>query len=388
MCAPPPSGSKYVTPHGTGDHSGSSWSNAYSLQEMRTNLASNTFYFLTDSTLLVEDKILISELNNIAFVGIGIKKTFLEGISGALSPDTSDWSIECFDLFNSDNITIKNMQIRRFRGYGIRVDAASSYFYGYKLYVDSCGWAAWGNSTEQEIAAPSGVKLLGDDATFRQSYIMQSGWDALQVAGYRILIDLTTIYAAGVDPAFDDPNLVEYQGDGIGAVVNQDSFYYVNINGTPELVYKSAQFTVTSCNINTDNVRKSGIEAGAKPPEKHSEKPLVQVYDSYIAGGKGIGITQDANPRIGHFYSTIINCTIADINPLRYPIRIEEWDGGSLGEISDNLCLCPSNYPNGLCPVGEYDTDHNNINYGLNKWKKGDTFFDWCVDENLIYFED
>ncbi|MBK6914491.1 MAG: hypothetical protein IPH11_12900 [Ignavibacteriales bacterium] len=26
---PPPPIAKYVTPHGTGDHSGSSWSNAY-----------------------------------------------------------------------------------------------------------------------------------------------------------------------------------------------------------------------------------------------------------------------------------------------------------------------------------------------------------------------
>jgi len=140
--------------------------------------------------------------------------------------------------------------------------------------------------------------------------------------------------------------------------------------GTPELVYKSAQFTVTSCNINSDNIRKSGIEAGAKPPEKHSEKPLVQVYDSYIAGGKGIGITQDANPRIGHFYSTIINCTISDINSGRYPIRIEEWDGGTLGEISDNLCLCPANY-NLDCPVGECNTVSGSVKYGINEWKIG-----------------
>jgi len=124
---PPPPIAKYVTPHGTGDHSGSSWSNAYSLQDMIDGLASNTTYNFIDSTFVV-DSIFISNLSGLSFIGKGINKTILQGQSNPFDDDPFLWSIKGFDLENADNITIKDMQIRRFRGFGIRVDAASSNF--------------------------------------------------------------------------------------------------------------------------------------------------------------------------------------------------------------------------------------------------------------------
>lgn len=379
---PLPPNAKYVTPHGTGDHSGTSWSNAYSIQDLKHRLASNTSFYFTDSTFLV-DSIVVNNFTNISFIGKGKDKTILEGIDVGNVESIINWSIKCFDILNSSNTTIKDLQIRRFRRWGIRVGSTSNNFLGHNLYIDSCGWTAVsGDPPVQEIASPCGVKLIGDDGIFRKSYIMQSGWDGMQVAGYRVLIDTTTIYATGQD----EPDALQ-QGDGIGSLVNPDSFYYVHTNGDSVKVWKTAQFTVRKCNINTVVDRKSGIEAGEKPPEKHSEKPLVQIYDSIISGGKGVGITQDAHPRIGNFYSSIEKCTIQSLNPDRYTLRVESWDSGTSGWIRGNRFISPADYnPLLLCPVGEYDTDSIAVNYpsNTNRWFKGLEEFDFCVTHNLI----
>ena len=158
----------------------------------------------------------------------------------------------------------------------------------------------------------------------------------------------------------------------------------------PDTIWKSGQFTVRKCTVNTVENKKSGIEAGYK--DEDTEKPLVQIFNSVITGGKGIGITQNANPYYSSFYTTVENCTISDIDPGRYPIRIEYWDTGTLGEIKNVLCLCPSDYNITLliCPVGEYDTDDNAVNYtGNNRWRIGTVLQDsFCVAPNLDYFED
>lgn len=105
---------KYVTPYGAGDHSGDSWSNAYSFQEMKGRLASNTDFYLADSTFLV-DVLEVNGFTNISFIGQGTDKTILEGIDVSEAENISEWSLWCFDILNSPNITVKNLQIRRFR---------------------------------------------------------------------------------------------------------------------------------------------------------------------------------------------------------------------------------------------------------------------------------
>jgi len=267
------------------------------------------------------------------------------------------------------------MQIRRFRGFGIRVDAASSYFYAYNDSIVNCGWAVVENDT-LKIAAPSAVKLLGDDGSFSNSYIMYSGWDGMQVAGYRIDIISTTIYATGQDS--DAVN----QGDGIGAVVNPDSFYYIHTSQTDSVKqFKSGQFSVMNCSINTVKNIKSGIEAGVKDSSKHSEKPLVRVISSTVIGGKGLGITQDANPRIGHFYSKVIDSKIKSLDQERPTCRVSEADPMLFSWIKNNTFYSPENYgPD--CPVLEFDTDSTAVLYQNNSWIKDGDLFDFCVTHN------
>jgi hypothetical protein len=382
---PPPNIAKYVTPHGAGNHSGRSWSNAYTLQEMIDHFSSNTNYNLIDSTFVV-DSIPIYTRNSISLVGKGINKTFIQG-----SPNGSDpleWSIKGFDLVNSDNITIKNIQIRYFRGFGIRVDAASSYFYSYNNYIDSCGWAAFENGT-QVIGSPCGVKLFGDDAIFRKSYIMQSGWDGMQIAGYRTFVDSSVIFATGQD--FPD---AEHQGDGVHMFKNPDpdSSYWVPYNGDSIQVFKTGQAIFIACNINTVVDRKSGIEGGwdsiyYKPnntPYK-LEKPLVQVKDCIVIGGKGIGITQDDHPRVGHFSSKIENCKIGSLDTSRYTCRLDWAEALTLSTtawIKNNTFYSPLGYDN-LCPIGEYYTDSTAVLYSNNKWRLGNVDSSFCVKHNL-----
>ena len=64
----PPPIAKYVTPNGTGDHSGSSWSNAYSIEDFKMNAASNTNYYFSASVFYTSD-INLNNLNNSAFIG-------------------------------------------------------------------------------------------------------------------------------------------------------------------------------------------------------------------------------------------------------------------------------------------------------------------------------
>jgi hypothetical protein len=377
----PPNVAKYVTPHGAGDHSGSSWSNAYTLQEMIDHFSSNTNYNLIDSTF-VADSIPISALNNISLVGQGMNKTFIQG-----SPDGSnplEWSITGIDLDNADNITIKNIQIRYFRGFGIRVDAASSYFYSYNNYIDSCGWAVFENGT-QVIGSPCGVKLFGDDATFRKSYIMQSGWDGMQIAGYRTLVDTSVIYATGQD----EPD-AENQGDGVQMFKNPDSSYWVPYYGDSIEVFKTGQARFVACDINSTIDRKSGIEGGWDSIYNNQgtayklEKPLVQVKDCIVIGGKGIGITQDDHPRVGNFSSKIENSKIQSLNPSHPTARIDWADWMPFSWIKNNTFYSPVGYNPGYdCPIGEYYTDSTAVLYTNNTWIKADTLTDFCVTHNL-----
>lgn len=349
---------------------------------MKANIASNTIYLLADSIFAV-DTILVSNVNTISFVGKGKNQTFLEGIAGNLSADTLNWNIMCFDLQNADNIQIKNLQIRRYRGFGIRADAYSSYFYASDVYLDSCGWYAWGEGAYpeppvMEIRSPGGIKLLGDFGTLRKSFVINSGWDGVQVGGHEVLIDSTNIIGTGRDTAG-----AKHQGDGIHLFRNPDVFYLID----GDTLWKSGYATVRKCSINTVEIKKSGIEAGYI--DSDTQKPLLKVSDSYIAGGKGIGITQDANPYESSFFTTVENCTIVNLMFDHYPIRIEFYDDGTDGQIEGNVCLCPANYPDGQCPVGEFDTDPNAVNYERNKWKIGAALQDsFCVDQNLDYFED
>ena len=383
---PPPNVVKYVTPHGTGDHSGSSWTNAYSFSEMIVNIASNTTYNLIDSTFIV-DNIPINSLNNISLVGKGMNKTFIQGSSDGSDP--LGWSIEGVDLVNADNITIKNIQIRYFRGFGIRVDAASSYFFSYNNYVDSCGWAAFGEDT---IKSPCGVKLFGDDATFRKSYIMQSGWDGMQIAGYRITVDTSIIYWTGKDLP-DASN----QGDGVQMFKNPDSSYWVPYYGDSIEVWKTGQATFRACNINTVEAKKSGIEGGWDSIYYNYgqdtvayllEKPLVQVINSTVAGGTGLNITQDAHPRIGHFYSSVQGSKIKSLDPLHPTCRIDfadpsPYDTPQWGSIKNNTFYSPDGYDPDLdCPVLEFNTDSTAVLYLNNTWIKADTLTDFCVKHN------
>ena len=385
---PPPNVVKYVTPHGTGDHSGSSWTNAYSFSEMIVNIASNTTYNLIDSTFIV-DNIPINSLNNISLVGKGMNKTFIQGSSDGSDP--LGWSIEGVDLVNADNITIKNIQIRYFRGFGIRVDAASSYFFSYNNYVDSCGWAAFGEDT---IKSPCGVKLFGDDATFRKSYIMQSGWDGMQIAGYRITVDTSIIYWTGKDLP-DASN----QGDGVQMFKNPDSSYWVPYYGDSIEVWKTGQATFRACNINTVEAKKSGIEGGwdsiyytpNNTPYK-LEKPLVQVINSTVAGGTGLNITQDAHPRIGHFYSSVQGSKIKSLDPLHPTCRIDFADPSPYntpqwGSIKNNTFYSPEGYDplqdQDDCPVLEFDTDSTAVFYSNNNWRVGSADSTFCVIHNL-----
>ena len=379
---------KYVTPHGAGSHSGNSWSNAYTLQEMIDHFSSNTNYNLIDSTFIA-DPIPISGLSNIFFIGQGIDKTIIQGQSNPLNNDPFLWSIIGFDLDDADNITIKNIQIRKFRGFGIRVDAASSNFFAYNDSIDLCGWAAIEDTTVI-IRSPSGVKLYGDDATFRKSYITNSGWDGMQIAGYRTLVDSSIIYWTGKD----EPD-AQYQGDGVHMFRNPDSSYWVPYYGDSIEVWKTGQATFIACNINTVESKKSGIEGGwdsiyydygQDTVAYLLEKPLVQVYNSQITGGKGIGITQDAHPRLGHFYSSIKGNKIKSLDPERPTFRIDfadpsPYDTPQWGSIKNNTFYSPEGYTED-CPVLEFNTDSTAVLYLNNTWIKADTLTDFCVKHN------
>ena len=355
----PPNIAKYVTPHGAGDHSGDSWSDAYSFQEMKGRLASNTDFYLADSTFLV-DVLEVNGFTNISFIGQGTDKTILEGIDVSEAENISEWSLWCFDILNSPNITVKNLQIRRFRRWGIRVGSTSSNFFGYNLYIDSCGWTS---QIGEVMLSPCAVKLFGDNGHIGQTQIMNSGWDGMQVAGYNVLFDSSTIYWTGKD----DPGAI-HQGDGIHVFHNPDITFTVD----NVILKKAGRLIVRDCVIDTVEAKKSGIEAGYLGEE--TEKPMIQVYDSYITGGKGIGVTQNANPVGGAFYSTIENSTIVNLEVNRYPLRIENWDAGTPGKIKNNILLCPVNYPDNQCPVGECNTLTDDVTYENNRWKKGD---DW-----------
>ena len=385
----PPNVAKYVTPHGAGSHSGSSWSNAYTLQEMIDHFSSNTNYNLIDSTF-VADNIPISGLSNISFLGKGKTKTIIQGQTNPLNPDPLLWSIERFDLVNADNITIKDIQIRKFRGFGIRVDAASSNFFAYNDSIDLCGWAAI-EDTSVIIRSPCGVKLFGDDATFRKSYITNSGWDGMQIAGYGTLVDSSIIYWTGKD----EPD-AQYQGDGVHMFRNPDSSYYVHINETDSIeVWKTGQARFVYCNINTVETKKSGIEGGwdsvyytSDSIEYYLEKPLVQVKDCIIIGGKGIGITQDANPRIGNFSSKIEDSKIKSLDPSKPTCRLDWAEALTLSTsawIKNNTFYSPADYnPQGInCPVAEYYTDSTAVLYINNHWKLGTVDSTFCVQHNL-----
>lgn len=337
----PPPIIKYVTPHGSGDHTGRSWTNAYSFQEMLDNLSSNRDYYLTDSVFFA-DTILICGLSNISFIGKGKTKTIIQG-DYVEQESPFDWSIEGFDLNDADSVTIRDMQIRRFRGFGIRVDAASSNFLAYNDSIDQCGWAAVVNGV-QVIAAPCGVKLFGDDAIFRKSYITNSGWDGMQIAGYRTLVDSSVIYATG-------------------------------------------QARFVACDINTVVPRKSGIEAGWDSIHYNQgtayllEKPLVQTKDCILIGGKGIGVTQDTYPRIGNFYTKIENSRIQSLNPSHPTVRIDWADPMLFSWVKNNTFYSPVGYgPD--CPVLEYYTDSTAVLYTNNTWIKADTLQSFCVKHN------
>jgi hypothetical protein len=165
----------------------------------------------------------------------------------------------------------------------------------------------------------------------------------------------------------DEPSAV-HQGDGIHIFRNPDISYTVN----GQQIHKAGRLTVNWCYINTAHPKKSGIEAGYKDPQ--TEKPLLRAYNSYIAGGKGIGITQSNDLITGEFYSDVQNCTIVNLKFDRSPLRIENWDAGTPGVIKNNIFLCPVNYPIGQCPVGECNTLPLAVTYEGNRWKKGN---DW-----------
>jgi len=365
---PPSPIAKYVTPHGTGDHSGSSWTNAYSIQDLKHRLASFTSFYFIDSTFLI-DSFVVRDFVNIAFIGKSNANTIFEGILPEDKEDISNWSMRCFELVNTNFCVIKDLQIRRFRPYGIKTDSYSNYFTGDNLYVDSCGWAAWGNSPYgsplpiQMIPSPAGIKLFGDYGTLRNSTVQRTGWDGVQVAGYNVLIESSSIDSTGIDiPGAD------HQGDGIHVFRNPDIYYTME---SGQRIYKAGRLTVNNCYINTNFPKKSGIEAGFI--EGDVEKPLLRVYYSFVAGGKGIGITQNANPMNGDFYSTIENCTIVNLAFNHWPLRIENWDAGTNGKIKNNIFLCPVDYSHN-CPVGECNTLPLAVTYEDNRWKKGN---DW-----------
>ncbi|HMU44659.1 MAG TPA: hypothetical protein PKA80_15275, partial [Ignavibacteriaceae bacterium] len=366
---PLPPNAKYVTPYGAGDHTGSSWSNAYSIQDLKHRLASNISFYFTDSTYLI-DSFVVRNFFNIAFIGKSKANTIFEGIPPEDKEDTSNWSMRCFELVNTNFCVIKDLQIRRFRAYGIKTDSYSNYFSGDNIYLDSCGWAAWGNSPYgsplpiQMIPSPAGIKLFGDYGTLKNSIVQRTGWDGVQVAGYNVLIESCSIDSTGID----EPG-AEHQGDGIHVFRNPDK-YYTDLGG--HRIYKAGRLTVNLCYINVNDEKKSGIEAGFI--EGDVEKPLLRVYYSYVAGGKGIGITQNANPVGDAFYSTVENCTIVNLVLDRWPLRIENWDAGTVGKIKNNIFLCPASYPIGQCPVGECNTLPLAVTYEDNRWKKGN---DW-----------
>ncbi|MBK7377893.1 MAG: hypothetical protein IPJ03_02635 [Ignavibacteriales bacterium] len=382
---PPPPIAKYVTPHGTGDHSGSSWSNAYSFNNMQDNLASNTTYNLIDSTFIV-DSIFISNLSGLSFIGKGKTKTILQWQSNPFDDDPYLWSIKGFDLENADNITIKDLQIRKFRGFGIRVDAASSYFFCYNNYIDSCGWDAF-EGGEQVIKSPCAVKLFGDNGHIGQTQIMNSGWDGMQIAGYRTTVDSSIIYSTGED----EPD-ANHQGDGVHMFQNPDSSYWVPYGEDSIEVYKTGQARFVACDINTVVDRKSGIEGGWDSIyyDQDSipyllEKPLVQVTNSTVIGGKGIGITQDDHPRVGHFSTKIENCKIGSLNPIHPTARIDWADAltsPTTAWIKNNTFYSPEGYgPD--CPVLEYYTDSTAVLYLNNKWRLNNVDNTFCVEQNL-----
>lgn len=333
---------------------------------MKGKLVSNTTYYLVDSTFLV-DSLVITNLHHISFIGKGRDKTILEGVDVSQADLVIYWSNKCFDLVNADNLVIKDLQIRRFRRFGLKAGSTSSYFLRHNLYLDSCGWTA---EIGEVLLFPSAVKLFGDNGHLGQTQIMESGWDGMQVAGYNVLFDSSTIYWTGKDiPAAD------HQGDGIQVFKNPDISYTVN----NVMIWKSGRLIVKNCTINTVEPKKSGIEAGYIAP--NVEKPLVQTYDSYIAGGKGIGITQSNDLISGDFYTDIQRCTIVNLVFDRWPLRIENYDSGTPGKIKDNLCLCPSNYPQD-CPAGECNTLLNSVDYVNNQWKIGDVLqAEFCSEE-------
>jgi len=384
---PPPPIAKYVTPNGSGDHSGSSWSNAYSIEDFKMNAASNTNYYFSASVFYTSD-INLNNLNNSALIGsvLGTSETPATiFVGGGEINDTLNWSLNCIDLNNSFNITIKNIHIKKYRWFGLRVNSTSGGFIGDNFKTDTCGWAAWGapiGPPHQEILSPGGIKLFGDNGILRNSNIRNSGWDGVQVAGYNVLIESTVIDSTGID----EPGAV-HQGDGIHVFGNPDIVYVIN----GKHIRKAGRLTVNNCNIYANDHKKSGIEAGYIEPEEdvEVEKPLLRAFNSSISGGKGIGITQESNPLFLPFYSTVEGFTIEALDPSRRPIIIEFYDPGSAGVVNNNIMICHPDFNPDLCPVGEYDTDPDAVTYGSNRWKISDEWQDpFCVDHNLVYVED
>ena len=105
---------------------------------MKGKLVSNTTYYLVDSTFLV-DSLVITNLHHISFIGKGRDKTILEGVDVSQADQVIYWSNKCFDLVNADNLVIKDLQIRRFRRFGLKAGSTSSNFLRHNLYLDSCG---------------------------------------------------------------------------------------------------------------------------------------------------------------------------------------------------------------------------------------------------------
>ncbi|MBK6914490.1 MAG: hypothetical protein IPH11_12895 [Ignavibacteriales bacterium] len=301
----------------------------------------------------------VKGFTNISFIGQGTDKTILEGIDVSEAENISEWSLWCFDILNSPNITVKNLQIRRFRRWGIRVGSTSNNFLGYNLYIDSCGWTS---QIGEVMLSPCAVKLFGDNGHIGQTQIMNSGWDGMQVGGYYVLVDSKYYLLDRKRRSWRNTS-----GDGIHVFHNPDITFTVD----NVILKKAGRLIVRDCVIDTVEAKKSGIEAGYLGEE--TEKPMIQVYDSYITGGKGIGVTQNANPVGGAFYSTIENSTIVNLEVNRYPLRIENWDAGTPGKIKNNIFLCQANYSKN-CPVGECNTIPNSVTYENNRWKKGD---DW-----------
>ncbi|MBK6914496.1 MAG: hypothetical protein IPH11_12925 [Ignavibacteriales bacterium] len=220
---------------------------------------------------------------------------------------------------------------------------------------------------------------------------MNSGWDGMQIAGYRTTVDSSIIYSTGED----EPD-ANHQGDGVHMFQNPDSSYWVPYGEDSIRVWKTGQARFVACDINTVVDRKSGIESGwdsiyydQNNVAYKLEKPLVQVTNSTVIGGKGIGITQDDHPRVGHFSTKIENCKIGSLDPSKPTFRIDWADAlttPTTAWIKNNTFYSPEGY-NPFpeiddCPVAEYYTDTTAVLYFNNKWRVGNVDSVFCVIHN------